>query len=144
MKRKDQIATEISHIVPTFLRHMFPYVFNPIDVPPSQVIAMVAIEEKGGCTLTELRREMHVSAPTITGIIDRLVRDNFVKRSVDLSDRRVKNVVLTDKGKKLTKKFRENIRKRWSYILSKMPIETGETVVKTMTKITKGFKDGSI
>lgn len=144
MGSKDEIAKEISMILPTFLRHMYPYVFQPIPVPPSQVLAMVSIQERGGCTLTELREEMHVSAPTITGIIDRLQRDGYVKRSIDEKDRRVKNVVLTKKGTGIINQFRRNIMKRWQYILSKMPLEMARTQVNIMRKVTKGFTDGSL
>lgn len=144
MPSKDVIAKTISEILPTFIRHMYPYVFEPIPVPPSQVLALVSIQERGGCTLTELKKEMHVSAPTITGLIDRLERDGYVKRRNDISDRRVTNVVLTARGVRLVDQFRGNIRKRWQYILSKTPLEMAEVLVSIMRKITKGFKDGTI
>ncbi len=142
--RKKIIAKEISELLPTFLRHMYPYVFAPIGVPPSQVLALVSLQERGGCTLTELKKEMHVSAPTVTGIMDRLERDGYVKRSTDKKDRRVKNAVLTKKGKEIVNQFRRNIRKRWQYILTKMPLEMAQTQVNIMRNITKGFKDGTI
>lgn len=144
MPSKDTIAKTISELLPTFIRHMYPYVFQPIPVPPSQVLALVSIQERGGCTLTELKKEMHVSAPTITGLIDRLERDGYVKRRNDVNDRRVTNVVLTARGVRLVDQFRGNIRKRWQYILSKTPLEMAEVLVNIMRKITKGFKDGTI
>lgn len=144
MPPKDAIAKTISELLPTFIRHMYPYVFEPIPVPPSQVLALVSIQERGGCTLTELKKEMHVSAPTITGLIDRLERDGYVKRRNDINDRRVTNVVLTARGVRLVEQFRGNIRKRWQYILSKTPLEMAEALVNIMRKITKGFKDGTI
>ena len=144
MSKADLIAKEISETLPTFLRHMFPYVFEPIHLPPSQILALVSIEERGSCTLGQLKKEMHVTAPTITGIIDRLERDGYVKRISDLKDRRVTNVILTKKGKGIIKQFRTKIMKRWQYILTKMPIEVGDTVLQTLKRMTKGFKDGSL
>ena len=144
MDEKEKIASHISQIVPIFIRHMYPYVFEPMQVPPSQVLALVAIEEYGGCTLTQLRKEMHVSAPTISGITERLVRDGYITRSVDLNDRRIKNVVLTKKGKKCLEKFRTHIKNRWKQILNKIPMETAQGVMSVLGQITKGLKDGSI
>lgn len=144
MNKKERITIEISNTVPTFLRHMFPYVFNSLKVPPSQVMALVSIQEHTRCSLKVLKAEMHVTAPTITGIIDRLERDGYVKRSSDRIDKRIKNVALTLKGERVVREFRDNIKKRWGYILSKMPIETGENVLTIMKKITQGFKDGTI
>ena len=142
MNKKQVIAKEISQTLPTFLRHMFPYVFQPIKLPPSQVIALVSIQERRDCTLTELRKEMHVSAPTITGIVDRLERDGYINRLPDDKDRRVVHVVLTPKGVEVVQQFRKNIKDRWDYILSKMPVETGATVLQIMRKLTQGFSDG--
>ena len=144
MDRKKQIAQEISQNLPTFMRHMFPYVFQPINLPPSQIIALVSIQERKECSLTELSKEMHVSAPTITGIVSRLERGGFLKRTHHLEDRRVINVRLTLKGEKLVNQFRDNIKNRWEYILSKMPPEKAETLTQIMAGITKGFKDGAI
>jgi len=144
MKKSDTIATELSQLMPTFLRHMYPYIFQPIALPPSQVVALVSIQEKGRCTLSELRKAMHVSAPTVTGIVDRLERDHYLVRIYDQMDRRVTYVRLTGKGAWIVKKFRINIKKRWQHILSHMPLETGDMVVRMVRQITKGFEDGSI
>ncbi len=144
MDKREAIATEISQTVPTFLRHMFPYVFHSLEIPPSQVIALVSIQEHKKCSLTMLKKEMHVSAPTITGIVDRLEKGGYVKRIAHENDKRVKNVILTLKGEAVIKKFRGNIKKRWEYILSKVPVELGETIVGMMKRMTQGFKDGTI
>lgn len=144
MSKKNDIAAKIAELLPTLIRHMYPYVFQPIPMPPSQVLALVSIQERGGCTLSQLRAEMHVSAPTVTGIIDRLERDGYVQRRTDRADRRVKNVVLTAKGTKVIEQFHGNIRKRWEYILSKTPVETAEVMLNVMQVLTRRFKDGSI
>jgi len=144
MARTQEIAIEISQLLPTFLRHMYPYVFSPMPIPPSQVIACVSIEERQGCTMGELRQEMHVSAPTVSGIVNRLLRDGYLIRERDQEDRRVVNVKLTVKGSKLVKQFRNNIRKRWDYILTKMPNELAETQIKIMRHMVKGFISGTI
>ena len=139
-----KIAQEISLLLPTLMRHMFPYVFQPIHLPPSQIIAIVSIHERGKCRLGDLKKEMHVSAPTITGIINRLERDGYVRRITDRQDRRATNIVLTKKGITILKEFRGNIRKRWLHVLNKLPAETQEALTMTLRRITKGFTDGII
>lgn len=144
MDKKTLIAQEFSQIVPIFLRHMFPYVFHSLEIPPSQVIALVSIQEHEICPLKTLTKEMHVSAPTVSGIIDRLEKGGYVKRVLHNQDRRIKMVSLTAKGEKVVAQLRINIKKRWEYILSKMPVESGETILGIMKRLTQGFKDGSI
>ena len=144
MSRKDEIAKEMSELMPIFLMHMFPYVFQPIEAPPSQVLALVCIQQRKKCSLTDLKNDMNVSAPTITGIVDRLERDGFVNRIPDEDDRRVTNVEITAAGKGIVMQLRSNIQKRWGYILSKLPEEQGEIIISMVKNITKGFLDGTI
>ena len=134
----------MSRLLPTMMRHMFPYVFQPINLPPSQVIALVSIRERGGCRLSDLCKEMHISAPTVTGIIQRLERDKYVRRIADKLDHRVTNISLTVKGEALVKEFRNNIEKRWQYVLNRLPSGTQESLIQVLRHITKGFTDGTI
>jgi len=144
MSRKDQIAGELSQILPILIRHMYPHVFGSMDVPPSQILALVTIENEGECTLTQLKKLMHVSAPTISGIVTRLERAGYISRFIEPADRRVTKVRLKNKGEKVVATFRGLIKKRWSYILSKVPESVGETVVATISQITRGFIDGTL
>lgn len=140
----EQIAAEMSYLMPTFLMNMFPFVFEPMKMPPRQVLACICIEERGGCTLGDLAKDLHVSAPTVTGIIDRLERDGFVQRATDAKDRRVTNVTLTKKGAGIPQKLRENIQKRWTHILDRLPEDMREAPLAMVRQITQRFKDGTI
>jgi DNA-binding MarR family transcriptional regulator len=52
----------------------------------------------GALTMSELSQGMMVSNGNITGVVDRLVRDGFVKRTPSPSDRRVQYIELTHEG----------------------------------------------
>jgi DNA-binding MarR family transcriptional regulator len=134
----------MSELMPVFLRHMYPYVFETMELPPAQVLAIITIDEKKICSLGDLAKELHVAAPTVTGIVDRLQRDGYLTRIPDEVDRRVTNIQLTKKGKKIAHKFRGNIKKRWEYILAKLPPEIQEGPVNLIRRLTQGFTDGTI
>lgn len=51
-----------------------------------------------GMTMTELGKNLLVTKANMTGMIDRLERDDFVSRHPDQHDRRVTKVMLTTKG----------------------------------------------
>ena len=53
--------------------------------------------------MNELAYTLHCDASYITGITDRLEEQGLVERRVDEDDRRVKQLVLTTKGKQLRK-----------------------------------------
>ena len=144
MTHKEKLAKEMSELMPIFLMNMFPYVFQPIDVPPSQILALICIEKRNGCNLTDIKNDMHVSAPTISGIIDRLDRDKMIARCQDEEDRRVTNVVITKKGKAVIGELRKNIQKRWGYILSRLSDKEADQVISMVRRITQGFLNGTI
>jgi DNA-binding MarR family transcriptional regulator len=57
--------------------------------------------QKEGSTLADLSRHLLVTAGNITGLIDRMEGQGYVKRIADQYDRRVKRVQLTDAGERL-------------------------------------------
>jgi len=58
----------------------------------------VLFSAEAGMTMTELGKNLLVTKANMTGMIDRLERDGYVKRTADPTDRRVTNVIITDKG----------------------------------------------
>ena len=58
-------------------------------------------EKTGGGRLgvTELSERLLIRPPSVTGVVDRLVRDGLVTRAALPADRRVKQIELTEKGR---------------------------------------------
>ncbi len=143
-QRIKDIAREISFLLPSFLRNMYPYVFKQIGISPSQILALSFIQEKEVCCLNDLRRHMHVSAPTITGIVDRLEKAGYIRRLQDKKDRRVTNIILTRRGRAVVCRYRKNIMLRWEYVLSKLDKKDRLDIIRILKHITQGFNDGTI
>jgi DNA-binding MarR family transcriptional regulator len=112
-----KVAEELSFLMPKFIRHMYPYVFKSIDIPPQQVFALMTLEDEKICTLSTLSEQLNVSSPTASGLIDRLVKRGYVNRYRDKKDRRVVNISLTKSGNVVIKSFRKNISEKWESIL---------------------------
>jgi len=113
----DQIAEEMSIYMPRFVRYMYPYLYKDIELPPAQVLAMISINEEIQCNISLLGKKMRVSTPTMSGLIERLVRRRYVRRVQNKADRRIVNVTLTPSGHKVINKFRKNIEARWKHVL---------------------------
>ena len=135
MSRVEDIAQEVSFIMPQIARTIVSKLSEPGDLPPAQMLALLAVEEKGPCHFSILSRDMHIAAPTTTGIIDRLENQGYVKRTQDEKDRRAVNVSLTRKGSHLAQKTRKIVRTRWQDMLSKLPIEDCEAYLRILIKI---------
>jgi DNA-binding MarR family transcriptional regulator len=92
-----------------------------IEVTPIQVMLLFFLQKNDGSSLTQIGQGLMLENPTITGLIDRLEKLGYVKRSDHPSDRRVYLVHITEKGKKIAnkalpivKKLNEEIKKGYS------------------------------
>lgn len=70
----------------------------PFGLTLQQYFTLVAIQQLNGCTMSALAARTHHSFGTMTGIVDRLVRQSFVERQSHPTDRRVVLVQLTGDG----------------------------------------------
>lgn len=76
-----------------------------LTMPQFKVLAVVArigsTQPGPGTTVGGLARRLSLSAPTVTGIVDRLRAAGFVERKRVSADRRVVEVVATERGRQL-------------------------------------------
>jgi len=135
MERVKAIAEEISWLVPKLLRGLRAGFFAAGQVTTSQMVTLMRIYEKENTRVGVLSQEMRVSAPTISGVVDRLTRSGYLKRTHDRFDRRVVNVELTNKGKKLVENLLSEIQKRWYTILLHLTDEERENYLKILKRI---------
>jgi len=82
------------------------------DLTPSTTSALAMINLHGPLTLGDLAAREHVSAPTITRIVEKLQQSDLVTRSVSERDARVAFVEVTDKGRRVIADARSR-RTRW-------------------------------
>jgi len=70
----------------------------PFGLTLQQYFTLMAISQLDGCTMSALAARTHHSFGTMTGIVDRLVRQDLVVRQSHATDRRVVIVRLTPEG----------------------------------------------
>ena len=75
-----------------------------VEVTPIQVMLLFFLQKNDGSSLTQIGQGLMLENPTVTGLIDRLEKSGYVKRSDHPNDRRVYLVHLTEKGNKVAKK----------------------------------------
>jgi DNA-binding MarR family transcriptional regulator len=75
-----------------------------VEVTPIQVMLLFFLQKNNGSSLTQISQGLMLENPTVTGLIDRLEKSGYVKRSDHPNDRRVYLVHLTEKGNKVAKK----------------------------------------
>ena len=142
MNRKLDIARTISVIMPKIARALTARIVHTNELPPTQLFTILALQERGRCHFSDICRDLRVSAPTVTGIIDRLEKKGFAQRIPDTHDRRATNVVLTKKGSAVAKEIRESIVSRWREILENLPIADCEQYLRIVKRINDNIEAG--
>ena len=73
--------------------------------------------------------------PTISGIVDRLVKAGYIGRLDDPKDRRQVVVELTSKGELLIKQFQSVIGQRWQEVLKSLQTKDVESFYRVVVKL---------
>jgi DNA-binding MarR family transcriptional regulator len=94
---RDQLSHDIAQVTWGGARQ-FASALTPFNLTLQQYFTLVAIKRAGECTMGMLAGQTHHSLGTMTGIVDRLVRQGFVTRCSHATDRRVVLVQLTAAG----------------------------------------------
>jgi DNA-binding MarR family transcriptional regulator len=77
-----------------------------LGVTSRQVTLLWLIRERPGLSLRELAAEERISAPALSGHVDRLERAGLLERTRSSEDRRRVGLTLTDDGARLLKRVR--------------------------------------
>lgn len=84
---------------------------NGVEVTPVQVGLLFFLQKNDGSSLTQISQGLMLENPTVTGLIDRLEKLGYVRRSDHPNDRRVYLVHITEKGNKVANKALPIIKK---------------------------------
>jgi len=114
----DEAASTIANVVPGLISGAELEFFSRARVTNCQLIAIMSIFQAGRCTMGQLAKRLHVSTPTVTGLIDRLTRLRLVKRVHSQKDRRKVYIELSEKGQALIAGFKDMVHRRWSRLLT--------------------------
>ncbi len=86
-------------------------------------------------TPAELAGAANVTRATMTGLVDTLERDGFVKREPDQDDRRMMSVRLTARGERFLREFLPGHFKITSSVTSTLTEAERKTLVKLLAKV---------
>ncbi|MCX8133857.1 MAG: MarR family transcriptional regulator [Roseococcus sp.] len=90
-----------------------------LSVPVWRVLASLSGAEPQ--TVTGLAEACLLQQPTMTKLLDRMVRDGLVRRLPDPRDRRVVRIELTPKGQELVKEPLEAAKRHEAQVIQRFP-----------------------
>ncbi|MBA2332306.1 MAG: MarR family transcriptional regulator [Actinobacteria bacterium] len=101
-------VTVANHLRPVILRlgRELRHETEDLGVTSRQVTLLWLIRNHPGMSLRELAAEERISAPALSGHVDRLEKAGLIERMRDGTDRRRVGLSLTDEGARLLKRVR--------------------------------------
>lgn len=82
-----------------------------VTITPAQSAILFLLKKKDGQTMSELSSKLTLDNSTLTGLVDRLEREGFVKRNAGTADRRASHVFITGAGSEEIERARVVIRR---------------------------------
>lgn len=88
-------------LLPQLMHMYFACCYNKLDaigVHPGQVPMLLYLRKCDGCSQRDLAEHLHVKAPTVTVMLNRMERAGLVERRQDVQDQRKSLIFITEKG----------------------------------------------
>jgi DNA-binding MarR family transcriptional regulator len=105
---KEWFEVSTHHSMRNFIQHA-----RKSGLSMSHFGALFHIQHRGSSGVTELGDHLGVTSAASSQMLERLVQQELILRSEDPDDRRVKQIVLTDKGSRV---LEEGIRARQGWL----------------------------
>jgi DNA-binding MarR family transcriptional regulator len=107
------------------------------DLTGPQLTVVKMLEQIGDLSLSELSERIRAQNSTVTGIIDRMVRENLVVGGRSKEHRRVVYIRLTTKGRKLAQENTEEPMEIFRSALEDLSANEVRDLVKILGKVAK-------
>ena len=138
MDREERIyaiADNIFQTIPALRRRVIRPDACGISPLSPQISVLVVVKREGPISMTSIAEALSYSKQNLTKIVNQLVEEGFVERISKPSDRRVLNVVLTEKGKLLMAERRERMKNRLMEDLSHLNDEELDYLYDTFERV---------
>jgi DNA-binding MarR family transcriptional regulator len=103
----------------------------------SQLRLMTVLYQSGSQTVGEMAEELGVKPPTVTGLTDRLIKQDLIGRTSDPADRRIVRLDLTDEGRRVLAEIEVVGRTYMTEVLERMGEEDVEQFVRALDRFTE-------
>ncbi|MCK4436437.1 MarR family transcriptional regulator [bacterium] len=121
MVRKD--VRRIQDCLERIHRQLFSQVLgelNKVKVSVSQYNLLSFLVDEGVCTMTKAARCLYVTTSAVTAMTDGLVQKRMTRRRRSRRDRRIVEIAITDKGRKIVAKIRRQVENFYIPILKSL------------------------
>ncbi len=132
----DQVLEAVIYLY-TESRRITKELARRADLTGPQLTVLKLLEQFGDLSLSGLSERIRAQNSTVTGIIDRMEREDLVVRERSKEDRRVVYIRLTAKGRDLARDIPVEPMEIFRGALDSLSTEEMRTLLRIMTKLAK-------
>lgn len=134
MGSKESVYQKLIALMMRSKRHMFA-ASEVLGLTHVQGMLLVSMKPGSVRTMNELAEMMGCDASNMTGLIDRLEANDYIERTADPDDRRVKKIQLSDHGCQCRKSLLNELCKAEALDLNKLSDEEVKTLQSIISKL---------
>ena len=140
IRRLDSLGYQIAHLNRLYDRRLQD-ALHDLGVAPGQFAPLVMLFEQDGLTQAELCRRINVEQPTMANTLDRMERDDLIKRKPDPKDKRRSTIHLTPRASAMRASVMDRARKVASLAVQALSPNEQETMFGLIAKMADALKE---
>ena len=117
-----------------YMRKQFGTMDQTHELTMIQITGLISIAQ-GRNTMGDIADELNITLPSATSLIERLVKGKYVERVHNPKDKRIVQIILTEKGKTILKKGLDDKIEKTKFMLSKLTEEERHIMLFLLEKI---------
>jgi len=94
----DLIADNLMSIHPLLFKSISKPLRNQTSITPGGMFVLGSLKRRGTQSMSDIGKCLSMPKPHVTVIVDKLIEEGYVERQSDPKDRRIVNILLTEKG----------------------------------------------
>lgn len=114
----DIISENLLSIHPLLYKSIAKPMRRNTNVTPGGMFVMGILKRVGMLSMSDIGKHLSMPKPHVTVIVDKLIDEGYVERQNDPTDRRIINILLTEKGKEdfeaMKQAISENLKEKLS------------------------------
>lgn len=143
----DETMLDFDNIVDLLLENIkklfFPEEWIELDLKFSkfELFSMLFLDKRKEITMTELVEYINTPMSTATGMVDRLVKNGYIKRERSETDRRIVILRLTEEGSQLIKRLKNLIYGYLNMVVDDLTEEEKQFMTNIVLKIMNNLQN---
>lgn len=133
----DLIADNLISIHPLLYKSISRPLKHQTSITPGGMFVLGSLKRNGTQSMSDIGKCLSMPKPHVTVIVDRLIEEGLVERQSDPGDRRIVNILLTEKGFEVFENIKQEISENLKIKLSKLSDEEQEILVDASQKVRK-------